>query len=82
MYVSPKAGSDRVDGWRGDELAVKVTAPPEGGKANAATCKLVARALSIPKSGVTVVRGHSSRHKLLHVGAEPDAVRKVFGVPE
>ncbi len=34
VHVTPKSGRDEVVGWRGSELAVRVTAPPEGGKAN------------------------------------------------
>jgi uncharacterized protein YggU (UPF0235/DUF167 family) len=45
----------------------RVTAPPDDGKANAAVCRLVASALGVPKSAVTVVRGHSARVKTLEV---------------
>jgi hypothetical protein len=48
-------------------LSVRVTAPPEDGKANAAVCKLVAKTLGVPKSAVRVVRGESARHKMLEI---------------
>jgi len=44
-----------------------VTAPPDDGKANAAVCKVVADALGVPKTAVTVVRGHTARTKTLEV---------------
>jgi len=44
---------------------VRVTAPPEGGKANDAVVKVLAKSLGLPKSAIEVTRGHSSRHKLL-----------------
>lgn len=50
-------------------MLLKVTAPPEDGKANAAVCKLLAKALGVPKSAVVVTRGESSRHKTVEVAA-------------
>lgn len=62
-------------GWRGGELSVRVTAPPEDGKANAAVCKVLAKALGVPKSAVRVTRGETSRHKTVEVeGVEQSAV--------
>jgi len=67
VHVTPRSARNEISGWRGGELLVKVTAPPEGGKANAAACKLLAGVLGVPKSSVSVVRGESSRHKSLVV---------------
>jgi len=72
VYVTPKAGADVVAGWRGDELHVKVAVPPEGGKANAAACRVVAKAVGVPKSAVSVVRGDNARHKTLEVQGVSD----------
>ena len=69
-------------GWRGSELAVRVTAAPEGGKATAAVCKVVAEALGVPKTSVSVVRGDTSRHKVLEVaGVEERELAEVLGEP-
>jgi uncharacterized protein YggU (UPF0235/DUF167 family) len=48
-------------------LALRVTAPPEGGKANAAVCMLVATAAGVPKSAVSVARGARGRTKLIRI---------------
>ena len=50
VHVTPRSGRDEVSGVRADaagadEVCVRVTAPPDGGKANKAVCKLVAEAL-------------------------------------
>lgn len=83
VHATPKAGRDEVCGWRGDELSVRVTAAPEGGKANAAVCEVLAKALGVPKSAVRVVRGDTSRHKSVEVEGVGDAdVRAAFGEPE
>lgn len=82
LHVTPRSGRDEVVGWRGGELSVRVTVPPEGGKANAAVCALIARALRVPKSAVSVVRGETSRHKQVEVAGVTEAdVRRVFGDP-
>jgi uncharacterized protein (TIGR00251 family) len=83
VHVTPRVSRDEVGGWRGGELAVRVTAPPDDGKANAAACKLVAARLGVAKSAVSVSRGATSRHKSLRVeGVTQAQVTAVFGVPE
>lgn len=83
VHVTPKSGRDEVAGWRGGELSLKVTAPPESGKANAAACALVAHVLGVPKSAVRVARGETSRHKQLEVeGVEEAELRAAFGEPQ
>ncbi|MDP2182504.1 MAG: DUF167 domain-containing protein [Actinomycetota bacterium] len=80
VHVTPKSGRDEIAGWRGGELSVRVTVAPEGGKANAATCRVVAGALGVPKGTVTVVRGESSRHKQVEItGLAEDDLRRAFG---
>lgn len=51
-------------------LQVKVGAPPEGGKANAALIKLLAKAWKLPKSAITLVSGRRDRHKTLAIDGE------------
>lgn len=83
VHVTPKSGRDEIAGWRGGELSVRVTAPPEGGKANAAVSALVASALGVPKGAVSVVRGGTGRHKQLEVDGVGEAdVRTAFGEPD
>ncbi|MDY0087444.1 MAG: DUF167 domain-containing protein [Coriobacteriia bacterium] len=83
VHVTPRSYRDEVAGWRGSELSVRVTAPPEGGKANLAVCRALARALGVPKSAVVVVRGHGARHKQVEVaGVSLREVRDRLGVPD
>lgn len=83
VHVTPKASRDEILGWRGAEIVVRVTAPPEDGKANAAVEKVVASAFKVPKSAVRVVRGHSSRTKMLEIdGVDEKRVHDVFGPPD
>ena len=65
--MQPGAGRTAVVGRHGDALKVKVGAPPEGGRANAAVVRLVADTLGIPERSVTLESGASSRTKRLRV---------------
>ena len=67
VRVIPRARRDEIAGERGGALLVRVTAPPEGGRANKAVCRLIARALGIAPTRVTILRGAASREKLVRV---------------
>jgi uncharacterized protein len=70
VHVTPRAGRDEIVGWRDAEsevLGVRVSAPPVEGEANRAVADVLARALRVPRSTVTVVRGERGRDKLVEV---------------
>lgn len=81
-HVTPRAGRDEIAGWRGTELSIRVTAAPDGGRANKAVCAVVAKALGVPPSSVAVTRGQTSRHKQIVVDGVTQAdVTFAFGEP-
>lgn len=71
IRVTPKAKSERIkkellsDG--SVVYKVYVTAVPEDGKANEAVIALLAKALGLPKSSLSIARGHSSRDKIISI---------------
>jgi uncharacterized protein len=67
LRVSPGARSDTVVGRHGDGWKVRVTAPPEDGKANAAVLRLLAERLDLPGGSVTLVSGLSGRDKIVEL---------------
>lgn len=67
VKVVPGASRDRIAGVLGDALKVQVAAPPEGGKANAALCELLAQALGVNARDVQVVAGAASPRKTVAV---------------
>lgn len=76
VKVSPGASRNAIQGWLGDTLKRSVTAAPERGKANAAVEVLLAGALGVPASSVTVVAGHNARRKWVEIaGLSAEAVR-------
>jgi uncharacterized protein YggU (UPF0235/DUF167 family) len=55
-------------------VVIRVTAPPVDGKANEALCRLVAKAVGVPASRVSVIRGHAARDKVVRIdGVSGDA---------
>jgi uncharacterized protein (TIGR00251 family) len=82
VRVSPRAGADSIPGWRDGVLEARVTAPPEGGKANDALCRLLARALKVPAGSVRIASGHRARIKRVSVeGLGRDEVMRRLGAP-
>jgi len=67
VKVVPGASRSKIVGWLNDELKVRVTAPPERGKANSAVEHLIAAALQLSSGAVKIVAGSSSSHKIIEV---------------
>ena len=57
-------------------LRVRVSAVPDKGKANAAVVALLAKALGVPKSAVSVVSGETSRMKTLAIVGDGETLTK------
>ena len=77
VRLTPRASQDEVLGFVGQVLRVRVKAPPVEGRANEALLRLLARALSVPRSSLGVVRGQASRDKLVAVeGLDAAEVRR------
>ncbi|NIZ11039.1 DUF167 domain-containing protein [Pseudooceanicola sp. HF7] len=68
VRVTPGASRDRIT-QEGDSLRVYVTVPPEGGKANEAVRKILAKALGVPKTSLTLIRGQTARDKVFTLDA-------------
>ena len=81
MRVQPRASRSEIVGWRADgTLCVRVAAPPVEGRANAALAALLAEALDLRATAVTVERGARGRDKLVKVaGLTPADVRRRIG---
>lgn len=67
LRVSPAARRDQMDRMEDGTIRAQVTAAPEDGKANAAVCALLATALGVAKSRLVLVRGATSRDKVVRL---------------
>ena len=63
----PGASRDSIAGLLGDRLKVRISAPPEGGKANKAICKVLASALSLKPAQVQIENGHTNPEKTIRI---------------
>ena len=84
VRVSPRASKNSIDGIRTDadgteRLVVKVTAPPDKGKANAAVIKLLAKATGVAPGQITVTAGETSRSKTIVLKGETKAIMDQIG---
>ncbi len=67
VKVVPGSSRNRIDGWLGDSLKIRVTARPEKGRANDAVTALLAETLAIPRQDVKISCGGSSPRKTLKI---------------
>ena len=84
VKVTPRSAKQGIGSWRSsadgrEELKIRVTEAPTDGAANAAVEKLLAKALGVSRSQVTITAGHSSRHKRLSVPFALEEVRERLG---
>jgi uncharacterized protein len=63
----PRAARDEIVGWLDGALKIRVAAPPQDGRANAALEALLAATLGLRKSAVRVAAGHSSARKRFEI---------------
>ena len=79
VRVLPGAGTNEIGGAREGALLVRVKAPPEGGKANAAVLKLLGKEFGVRKSAIAIIRGSTSRKKVISMeGITVAAVRSAL----
>lgn len=71
VRLTPRAARDGIDGVKlgpdGAYVQARVRAAPADGRANEALIELVAEELDAPRSTITLVLGHTSRMKTLHI---------------
>jgi uncharacterized protein (TIGR00251 family) len=80
VKLQPRASANEIGGALGNELRIKVTAPPVDAAANEALVKLLAQQLNCPRNRVDLVRGHTSRHKTVKLyGLTAEDVVKGLG---
>ncbi|MEX2294024.1 MAG: DUF167 family protein, partial [Acidimicrobiales bacterium] len=67
IRVQPGAVRSEVVGPHGDALRIRIASPPVDGKANAELVRFLAEHLGLPARSVEVVRGQTSRTKVVRV---------------
>jgi hypothetical protein len=65
VKVDPRSSRNEIVGACDKIIRIKLTAPPVGGAANAMLIELLAEKFGIRKSDIIIMKGESSRHKLI-----------------
>jgi len=65
VRLQPRASRNEIGDALGNELRIKVTAPPVDAAANEALLRLLADSLDCSRNRVELVRGQTSRHKTI-----------------
>ena len=80
VKLQPRASKNEIGEMLGEELKIKVTAPPVDAAANQALVEVLAKNLGCSRGKVELIRGQTSRHKtlLLHGFKTPEVVQKLF----
>ncbi|MSR64261.1 MAG: YggU family protein [Verrucomicrobiae bacterium] len=63
VHAQPNARRSEIAGTHGEELKIRLQAPPVDGKANAALIKFLCAVLDVSKSEIEIVRGETLRSK-------------------
>ncbi len=67
VKVKPGSKREEVKELSPHYLEVRVSAPPEKGKANERVIELLAKHYGVRKSAVRIIRGETSREKLIEI---------------
>jgi uncharacterized protein len=77
LRVSPGATRSRVVGRHGEGWKIRVAAPAEDGRANAALVRLLTQTLGVSRAQVTLVSGHAARDKIVELAeADPAEIER------
>ena len=84
VRVTPRSSRPGLGGWRTgadgrEELEIRVAEPPADGAANDAVVKLLAKALGISRSELSIISGSTSRHKRIAIPFELEEARRRLG---
>ena len=79
LRVYPGAARNEVIGFTDGILRVRVAAPPVKGKANKELITLLSEALAVGKGALTIVKGHTSRSKVIAIDglSQEDAIKRL-----
>jgi uncharacterized protein len=67
LRIQASARHDEVVGLRDGVVVIRVTAPAIDGRANEAMRRLLAKRVGVPRSAITIIRGHRSRDKVIEI---------------
>jgi len=67
VRVQPRSSRDEIAGILGDQLKIRLTAPPVEGKANRALLKFLAKSCGVAPGQVAILSGDTGRNKRVRI---------------
>ena len=67
VYIQPNASETIIIGMHDNRLKIKIAAPATEGKANKILCRLIAKQFSVPITNISILKGPSTRIKILKI---------------
>lgn len=75
VKVQPRSSQNEIGEVLGNELKIKITAPPVDSAANQALLRFLAERLDCPRNAIRLLRGQTARHKtLLITNLTPESI--------
>lgn len=65
--IKPNSKVEKVEVTGDKELRLAIKAPAKEGKANAAAIKLLSEYFGVPKSRISIIKGHASKNKVISI---------------
>jgi uncharacterized protein (TIGR00251 family) len=80
VRIQPRASKNEIITMENGGLKIRLTSPPVDGAANEALVKFLSDVLSIAKSRVEIVSGHTAREKIVRITgmSEADSRRLLY----
>ena len=81
VKLQPRASKNEIGEPLGNELKIKITAPPVDAAANQALVEFLADKLDCSRGKVELIRGQTSRHKtiLIHGFTPAEVLARISG---
>jgi uncharacterized protein (TIGR00251 family) len=71
LIVRPNASRNSIDGIYLDRIKIRISSPPEKGRANKELIKFISEKLGIPKKNIKIISGNSSNLKEIEIRRQP-----------
>jgi hypothetical protein len=79
VSVVPRSSRCEIAGIHNNALRIKLTSPPVDNEANIQCCEFIAKKLGIARRQVVIIRGQTSRRKVLRIeGVSEKTVRETL----
>lgn len=67
VKVKPNSRENSIKELDKDYFEVRVSVPPEKGKANLKVIELISKHFKVPKSGIEIISGAASKEKIIQI---------------